>query len=599
MTPLFLEAQAGASSREWYQGKIIRNILIDGLKNVRYSDIEGILEPYIGKPFTDERFWELQGRLYELEYFDQISPEVLRVDKQPDEMALKFTVVERPTVNKVEFSGNSGLKTSDLREVITTKPNTVFNQAKVRIDEQAILARYIEKGFPSVKLKAETRKNRDDSITVVFVIEEGERVSIAQINFEGNKQFKTKTLRSQISLSKGGILKDNAFQEAKLLADTRALAQYYHDRGYIDARIVDVTRETHQDGKGIALTLTFMIDEGRQYTFDGISFEGNKIFSTEELEALIRSRRGQTVNAQRVQADLLRVSDLYFENGYIYNMITPVEKRNMEQGTISYVITIVEKGRAFVEHIIIKGNRKTKDNVILREIPLEPGDIFSKSKVLDGYRNLFNLQYFSNVLPETPPGSADGLLDLIITVEEQPTTDVQAGISFSGSSDPNAFPMSLLVKITDRNFLGYGNIFGGEVNASPDVQNMSINYTHRWLFGLPLSGGFDFTFQHAKRIALMDNQAPFFNGDESYAYPDGFDSYSEYVRNNKVPDDEYLMTYQQWSLSLGFSTGYRWRTPFGNFGLGGGIRFGGKYNDYNRAQFRPFDRTLRDARQLV
>lgn len=598
--PFAVMAQQGVStlqqSGDWYQGKQIKNIYFEGIKSVRLNDLEGIIDPYIGRNWTDELFWELQGRLYELEYFDKITPSVQPANETGSEIILKFIVKERPVVNRIDFSGNSKLRSSELRDVITSKANDVFNQTKVRIDEQALVGKYIEKGFPDAVVSSETRTNKDTSITVAFIIKEGERVTIKKINFEGNQRFSSNTLKNQLSLSEKKLLKDGAFQEAKLLADRRAVASYYHNRGYIDADVTDVVREKERDPKsgGVFLTLTFKVFEGRAFTFEGVRFEGNSIFTEAELTKLVRSQKGQIVNMQRLEADIARVTDLYLENGYIYNTITPVEKRNIEQGTINYVITIVERGRAFVEHIIVKGNKKTKDYVIMREIPLEPGDIFSKSKIMNGYRNLYNLQYFSNVIPDTPPGSVEGLLDLILTVEEQPTTDVQAGLSFSGTSDPKAFPVSLIAKITDRNFLGRGNTAGVDINLSPDVQNGSVSYTQRYIFGLPLSGSFDFTIQHARRYAAIDNMAPFFNGDEDYAYPDGFSSYEDYLSHNKIPDDQYLMEYQQWSFSLGFSTGYRWGTVLGNIGVSGGLRFGIKYNSYDRDLYRPFDRALRE-----
>jgi outer membrane protein insertion porin family len=133
---------------------------------------------------------------------------------------------------------------------------------------------------------------------------------------------------------------------------------------------------------------------------------------------------------------------------------------------------------------------------------------------------------------------------------------------------------------------------GAEVNASPDTQSVSLEYTQRWLFGLPLSGGCDFTFRHTKRQAAKDNEAPFFNGDELYAFPDGFDSYAAYADASKYPPDVYLMDYNQFGFSLGFSTGYRWSTAAGNLGLGGGIRTGLVKNKYDDVD-RPFDPILR------
>jgi outer membrane protein insertion porin family len=296
-----------------------------------------------------------------------------------------------------------------------------------------------------------------------------------------------------------------------------------------------------------------------------------------------------------VEADLQRVMNLYAENGYIFNTILPNENRDIAEGILSFRVTIVERGRAHIEHVVVRGNEKTKDQVILREIPLEAGDVFSRTKLLDGQRNLLNLQYFSNVIPDMTPGSSDSLMDLVFTVEEQPTTDIQFGLTFSGSSDPDAFPISGLIKWNDRNFLGYGNMVGAEVNASPDTQSASLEYTHRWIFGLPLSGGFDFTVRHTKRQAAMDERAPFFNGDEKESFPDGFDSYADYIDSSKYPPETDLIDYDQWSLSVGFSTGYRFTTFLGNLGLGGGIRSGVIKNIYDADIHRPFDPTLREG----
>jgi outer membrane protein insertion porin family len=326
----------------------------------------------------------------------------------------------------------------------------------------------------------------------------------------------------------------------------------------------------------------------------GFTFEGNEIFSTEQLSSLTRSKVGQTINARIVEADLQRVMDLYYENGYIFNIIDISENKDTAAGEISFHISIVERSRAHIENIIVRGNEKTKTEVILREIPLEPGDVFSKAKIEDAWRNLMNLQYFNMVAPETPPGSADSLMDLVIVVEEMPTIYLHFGLTFSGSSDPDTFPISGMIKWQDRNVGGTGNQFGVDLNASPDTANITFNYNRRWIFGLPLSGGFDFTAQWSKRLAAMNNTAPFFNGNETYAFPDGFASYDEYVSANKLPPRDFLMGYNQWYLSLGFSTGYRWSTVAGNLSLSGGFRTGFIRNSFNENLYRPFDATLRE-----
>ncbi|MDR0685068.1 MAG: outer membrane protein assembly factor BamA [Spirochaetaceae bacterium] len=584
-----------AQDEEWYIGKPIERITFEGLRHVKMTDLEGVTEQYVAKTFTDELFWELTGQLYALELFEVINPSAVPADPLGSSVIILFTVVERPFVSSIVFEGSSGLRRSELLDVISLKPNDVINQLKIRVDEQAILNRYLEKGYPDVSVSSRTETDSNGSIKVTFVISEGTKITIEAIQFQGINVFSNNTLQNQLSLKRKTLLNDGAFQEAKLIADRAAITRFYHDRGYIDADITDVTREIRTDKKGNFLTLVFQIYEGPIYTFGGVTFEGNHIFKTDELQKLINSKVGETVNASRLEQDLQRVADLYFENGYIFNTIGRQEQRNTATRTISYTIPIVERGRAHIEKIIVRGNKKTKDYVILREMPLEPGDVFSKTKVMNGLRNLYNLQYFSNVFPETPQGSADSLMDLIINVDEQPTTEIQAGLSFSGSNDPDAFPVSVILKWNDKNFRGTGNILGAEINAAPEIQTVSLQYTHRWIFGLPLSGGFDLTFQHSQRLAMMDNQPPFFNGDEDRAFPDGFSSFEEYDSAGKLPSDAFLMNYEQWYISLGFSTGYRWLIPpFGILGVGGSIRTGIRYNDFNSEIYRAFDPSLRN-----
>ncbi|MCL2243628.1 MAG: outer membrane protein assembly factor BamA [Treponema sp.] len=587
----------GYDDDEWYQAKPIREITFTGLKNVLQSELSVLMNPYRHRNFDYDIFWEIQGKLYALEYFDRIDPSI---SPHPSgDVIISFAVIERPIINRIIFNGNSGIRRNDLLDTITTKVSDVFNQAKVRVDVEAIKNKYIESGYPNVAVESAETIN-GDNVTLTFTITEGDKITIRRIEFQSTNKdvplkFSNNMLRNQLSLKAKSLLNDGAFQEAKLLIDIEAITKYYHDRGYIDAKVIDVPRSLEDDEKGGAnLILTFLIEEGEIFTFGGVSFDGNLIFSTEQLAKLINSKTGETVNYSRVEADLQRVSDLYYENGYIFNSIARIPDKNNSTHVLSYTIQIIERSRAYIENIVIRGNDKTKTEVILREIPLEPGDVFSRTKVIDAMRNLYNLQFFSLVIPEPTQGSAENLMDLVFTVEEQPTTDIQFGVTFSGSADPDTFPISGLVKWNDRNLAGTGNQLGIELSSSiRDTTSASVSYLHRWLFGLPFSGGFDFSVNYQKRQAAMDNRNPIFNGDEPYAFPDGFNNFDEYISHNKQPPRDYLMSYEQWYLSLGFSTGYRWATFLGNISLSGGMRVGLIKNIYDNELYRPFDPVLR------
>jgi len=588
-------AQQSGSDEDWFQGKPIRDIVFSGLRNISPSELEALTQSYFGRVFDDAVFWEIQSKLYALEYFDRIEPSVQRADTSGSSVIIRFNVIERPVVSRINFVGNSGLRNRELRDVISTRTSDVFNQVKVRADIEAIINKYLEKGYPNVVVNAEESKTADGNITLTFRITERDRISISRIEFEGNTRFSNNALRSQLSLKAKSLINNGAFQESKLLADTEAVATYYHDRGYIDAVVRDVTRTYETDDKGTNLILTFMIEEGEEFTFGGITFEGNRIFSSEQLSALVTSKVGDILNASKLEMDLQSVADLYYENGYIFNSIMRTPERNNQINVLSYSVSIVERNRAYIEKIIVLGNEKTKTEVILREIPLEPGDVFSKTKVMDALRNLYNLQYFSMIIPDTLPGSAENLMELVFTVEEQMTTDVQAGLTFSGTSDPDTFPISGLFEWTDRNLAGSGNELGVKLSSSIiDSSTIAVNYIHRWILGLPLSLGTDISAEFIKRQASMRNQIHWFNGDEQDAFPDGFLSYREYVDNNKLPPNQFLMSYDQWYLSLGLSTGYRWTTFLGSLGLNGGMRFGIIRNSYDEI-FEPFDPTLREG----
>jgi len=589
---------AYAQSDEWYMGRPIKDIIFIGIKNVSQKELDDILSQYKGRPYNDDLFLEMQGKLYALEYFDRLEPLLQRANPEGSEVVIRFTVTERPIVSRINFLGNSGLRRHELMDVISTKVRDVHNQAKIRTDIEAITNKYKEKGFPNAVVTSTETESGDASIILNFIITENNKISISKIEFQGNQRFTSNTLKNQLSLKAKSLLNDGAYNEAKLLADRDTITKYYHDRGFIDAVIRDVTTTIETDDKKNNMTLTFMIEEGFEYRFGGISFEGNIIFTTEQLNKLVHSRTGEIANMTKIEMDLQRVADLYYENGYIFNSLIRNPNRDNFNLTLSYDVVIVERSRAYIENIIVLGNNKTKSHVITREIPMEPGDVFSRTKVMDAMRNLYNLQFFSVVIPDTLPGSTENLMDLVFTVEEQPTIDLQFGLTFSGNADPDTFPISGLLKLNNRNFRGSGNELGVEINSSViDSSTLSANYLHRWVLGLPLSLGVDLSASFTRRYATMNNGGPFnpvFNGDEPNAYPDGFYSYGEYLSNSKVPTRDFLMEYNQWYLSLGLSTGYRWPTFLGIYGINGGVRTGMIRNSYDDI-YRPFDPALRDG----
>ena len=573
---------------DWYQNKPIRGIAFEGLKNVTRSELDGLFSSYLGKDFNDDLYWDVLQKLYALEYFDDITPVALPGDPARSTVLLQFTVVEKPVIKNIKFIGNKKLRTADLLDKVTLKEGDIFNELKSRLDERSVRDYYLEKGYAGIKVVSEAIPGSDRTLTLQFTINEGKQTVVSTIEFEGNNVMASKTLRNIMELKEAKLLNAGTFREAMLEADKAAIRNYYTERGYVDAVVETVIREIEMDAKDEKnlLKLTFVIKEGEQFVYGGTVLEGNKIFSTQELLEKIRMKEGDVLNLNRFNEGYQAVADVYFENGYTSNYINRLEKRDNDRKRISFVITIVESARSHIEHIIIKGNTKTKERVITREFSLEPGDIFSKSKLLDSVRNLYNLRYFSAVAPDLVPGSEANLVDVVIALEEQSTASVQFGVTFSGVTDADAFPLSVFIQWEDKNLLGNGQTVSANLTASPDTQSLALGFSENWFLGSPLTVSFNLSVAHKVLYAYQDTMFPF-------DVPDPFNSMDDYKSATSI-DDSYRMQYDRWEYGIGSSTGYRWFPTFATATLRGGINFSVVQNYYDAVIYRPADTSISD-----
>ena len=284
----------------------------------------------------------------------------------------------------------------------------------------------------------------------------------------------------------------------------------------------------------------------------------------------IKLKPGAVFNQTKYQEGLQGITSLYAENGYMTNQYAPAVNKDVERRTISVSLSIVERPRSHIENIIIKGNTKTKDYVIRREIPLEPGDVFSRDKVMQGIRNLYNLQYFSSVVPEPMPGSENNLVDLVFTVEEQSTTTLEFGMTFSGVSDPDDFPISLFARWQNSNLRGEGRSVSTGTNISNTAQTVNASYGQNWLFDLPIGISESISFSHSKESSLR----------------------LQVLNDGTVSDDEYYMQFESWGVTFSSSIGRRWLPDFAILQLNGGLSTLLNNNVYDQGIYVPHDSSI-------
>ncbi len=558
---------------EWYYGKNVRDVRFNGLVTTKKNELDGTVSSFIGQPFTDELMANLYDRLYSLDIFSEITPQATKGDERKNTVILVFNVVEKPKITSIKFSGNKQVRSSELKTAISIKTKEIFVTSKMLLDERALRDFYLKKGYTKAVVTA-SAEEKEDGVTVTFNIEEGHTTVISNITFEGNTVVTDKTLRKQLSMKESGLFKKGEFQEASLDKDRQAIQKYYTDRGYADMQVRDVVRsvEYNEEKKRDELTIHYVLQEGSPYTYEGISFNGNTIFTDEELGKLMKLKAGETFNQSKFQEGLMAILDEYYNNGYTSNGFNPIPSKDSEKKTLSYTLIIQENPRSHIENVIIKGNNRTKDQVIRREITLESGDVFTKNKLQTSLRNLYNLQYFSSVLPDIQTGSESDLVDLIITVEEQSTTSIEFGVTFSGVSESDDLPVSLFVKWTDSNVGGLGKTLSASSTISTTEKTVGVEYSENWWLGLPISASISASYSYSDLVTYRN-----------YTDPTG-----------AAYRSSYYMDYQQQSASLGLSLGHRWTPDFAILTLSGGISGSLIDNMYDSAMFTPIDATIQD-----
>jgi outer membrane protein insertion porin family len=591
--PVSLFAQ---QNEEWYIDKPIKDFTFTGLAAVAVGDLQAIVKPYIGKAFTIDLFWEIQGKLYALDSFESIEGEAKAADDSQTAVVVNFTVKERPAVSSIVFNGNRDVRSADILGKIVLKKGDLVSQSKVKSEEATIRALYLEKGYADVAVTGNiSTPDADNMVAVTFDIVEGAQTTIKEVRFSGNSFASESTLRNLMKTKPPFLFDAGVFQESKLEEDKKAIVDYYTDHGFVDAKIDRVDREVQSQGGKNFLVITVYLTEGLQWTFAGMDFTGNSVFTTQQLQDMVFQKKGKVISVQKLQADILKIQNLYWESGYIFNLFNVQESRDEAARTIAYTLAVQENDKAHIENIIFKGNKVTKDYVLRRELPFEEGDIFNRSKVAEGLRNLYYLQYFSSVVPEFPNGSANGLVDVVINVEEQSTADINFGVMISGAS----FPVSGTIKWADKNFLGRGETFGVGLELSPIKQAASFSFLEPWMLGVRWAAGFDISFEHALlQNILQDILPPIFGDDQAaIAAPDPYTNLTDYlaaIQSGKTIPSQYKMSYDSLDLKLGFNTGYRWQTTLGYFGLRGGISSRFRYLTYDPTLYRPFDLTVRN-----
>ena len=490
--PLFAQEAANKAVKN------VTAIEIAGNKSISTNTIASKLKTRIGSPFQDTVISDDLKRLYLLGFFSDI-----KVDTQDYKDGLKvvITVVERPIIEKISFSGNRrAVRDDKLKEALKSKETQYLDYPALSDDIAALKKLYEKKGYS--RLAADYKVDIDEQANkarINFNIEEGLRQRIRRIYVEGNINFSDGKILKIIKTKRAwlfgsGVLKDDVFTE-----DIERIKTFYHKAGFID---VTVDSESSLDPNGKFIYITLKINEGKKYLVGSVLVQGNKDVSEQDILAKIKAcTPGKVFSYEALKEDISAIQGLYFDRGYISARVQETTSMNTSTERVDIVLNITENDIAYVDKIKIRGNVKTKDVVIRRELRIKPGDRFDGEKLKRSKERLQNLGFFEDVSYDTEDTAAPDKKDLVVDVKESKTGAFSFGGGYSTVDQMVGF-----FEIEQKNFdwknfpyfTGDGQDLRLRTSIGSISQGLDLSFTEPWLFDYPVSFGFDL-YKHTRQ----------------------------------------------------------------------------------------------------
>ncbi len=457
-------------------------VVVRGNRRIEAETILAYMDLRPGQSVTAEDLNRAVRRLFDTGLFQD-------VQIVPGEGQLVVEVVENPSINEIAFEGNDVLGDEDLQQIISLRSRLPFTVSAAEADAQAILEVYRRTGRFGAEVEPVIIERSENRVDLVFEITEGDLTGVSAIDFVGNQVFSDRRLRGVIETSESGLLSfitsSDFYDPDRLELDKELLRNYYFERGYADFTVLSATAELAPDRDGFFISFT--VDEGEQYAFGTLDVDVSaRGLDPAEFEALIADDlSGDVYDASQVEEITNDMTDLAGERGFAFVQVRPSAVKDEQNRTIDITFDIVEGPRVFVERIEIEGNTQTLDRVIRRQIELVEGDPFDARKIRDAQRRIRALNYFSRVEIGTEAGTSEDRAVLKVNVEEQSTGSLSFGVGFSSSAGPIGN-----VALTERNFLGRGQLVNIQVTAAGDTQVYDFNFVEPSFLDRDLSVGF-------------------------------------------------------------------------------------------------------------
>ncbi len=457
-------------------------------------------------------------RIWELGYFSDV-----QVDLEPrDEgLVLVYTVTEKPRIETIAVEGAHDIDKDDILSVMSSKAGSILNEKLLADDIQKILELYRKDGFYLAKVDQRVDARQGGaSAALVLTITEGKKLYIKKVSLEGVKQLDESDVKKQMLLSERSIISwitgTGVLKEELIERDSSAIASYYLDRGFMDVTVGAAKIDYEEDG----ITVTLPVDEGPRYTLGEVTFAGDIIDTDERLRSIVEldemAAKKEYFNLSVMQSDTKKLTDFYADYGYAFAEVNPKPMKTAP-GSSEHIVNVTydidKKNKIFIRQVVVEGNNKTRDNVILREMRLTDAEQFDGAKLRRSMERLNKLGYFEVAEAELVPTPNEDEVDLKVKVKERPTGALMGGIGYSTYS-----AVGVSGTLMERNLWGKGYNVSLQAGFSGRRDAYTFSFTNPRWNDTPLSVGVDL---YHWRDDYIDYRKRTTGGVLRFAYPVG------------------------------------------------------------------------------
>jgi outer membrane protein insertion porin family len=493
----------------------VGEIRVEGLQRVSEGTVYNYLPINIGDKLDAQRVREAIRALYATGFFRD-------VQLRRENSTLVVVVLERPSIESFEITGNKDIKTEDLQGTLRNiglVAGKTFDRSVLDELQQFMTDQYFSRGKYGVKVDVQVEEQSGNRVKVKVDIKEGKRAKIRQINVVGNEQFSDKELLDAFELSTPSWLswykQNDRYSRESLQGDLEKLRSFYMDQGYANFE-VDSTQVAIAPEKD-DIFITINVDEGEVFKLSEVKMAGTFVVPEEELKRFLLVSSGQTFSRKSITSTQELLQNRLGQDGYAFAKVEPVPTPNNETKEVALTFFIDPGNRVYVRNITFGGASRINDEVLRREMRQLEGAWMSNTALERSKQRIQRLPYVKKVDFETTPvaGAAD-LIDVNFSVEEGPSAQLSGGVGYSESQN-----FILNGSFVDANFMGTGERVALELNSGRFFKNYNFSHTDPYTTIDNVSRTFSLGFRDASQFtsASSDFNSETISAGISYGYP--------------------------------------------------------------------------------